>query len=177
MRRESLRLILLAVVIVAVTVASQWALYRCTDAWPKGAEAAEQRDTVIIRDTVRVTAPVPAEVWPAVELRRVTLPKWVEPSEGVQESGTDTEAADSADVAVPIERKVFTDSASFRAVVSGFGVSLDTMEVYGRREVVTIKQPAPRKPWSLGLGAGYGMTPKGLQPWVGVTVSYTILRF
>ncbi|MBD5244539.1 MAG: hypothetical protein HDS57_03640 [Barnesiella sp.] len=84
---------------------------------------------------------------------------------------------DSADVAVPVERKVYTGD-SWRAVVSGAFVSLDTMEVYNRREVVTIRQP-PDKPkrWSLGVGVGYGMTPHGMQPFVGVTLSYALLRF
>ena len=84
---------------------------------------------------------------------------------------------DSADVAVPVERKVYT-GGGWRAVVSGAWVSLDTMEVYNRREVVTVRQP-PDKPkrWSLGVGVGYGMTPHGMQPFVGVTLSYALLRF
>ena len=84
---------------------------------------------------------------------------------------------DSADVAVPVEQKVYTGD-SWRAVVSGAWVSLDTMEVYNQREVVTIRQP-PDKPkrWSLGVGVGYGMTPQGMQPFVGVTLSYALIAF
>lgn len=84
---------------------------------------------------------------------------------------------DSADVAVPVEQKVYT-GGNWRAVISGAFVSLDTMEVYNRSEVVTIRQPPDRsKRWSLGVGVGYGMTPQGVQPFVGVTLSYSLWRF
>ena len=84
---------------------------------------------------------------------------------------------DSADVAVPVERKVYT-GGNWRAVVSGAWVSLDTMEVYNRREVVTVRQPPDRpKRWSVGVGVGYGRTPQGMQPFAGVTLSYALLRF
>lgn len=85
---------------------------------------------------------------------------------------------DSIDVVIPIERKVYQDS-NYRAVVSGYDVSLDTIEVYARHEITTIRHTVTTSPkrWGIGLAAGYGVTPKGLQPFVGVSVTYTIFRF
>lgn len=82
--------------------------------------------------------------------------------------------ADSIEVAIPITQKVYGDS-TFTAYVSGFQPSLDSIFLYPRTQVVTVREK-PRR-WSLGVGAGYGMTPKGFQPYVGVTFSYSIFSF
>lgn len=45
--------------------------------------------------------------------------------------------ADSVDVSVAMERKVYTDSSTYRAVISGAWVNLDTIEVWNRHESVS----------------------------------------
>ena len=82
--------------------------------------------------------------------------------------------ADSIEVAIPITQKVYGDS-TFTAYVSGFQPSLDSIFLYPRTQVVTVREK-PRR-WSLGVGAGYGLTPRGFQPFVGVSVSYTLWNF
>ena len=82
--------------------------------------------------------------------------------------------ADSIEVANPITHKVYCDS-TFTAYVSGFRPSLDSIFLYPRTQVVTVREK-PRR-WSLGVGAGYGLTPRGFQPFVGVSVSYTFWNF
>ncbi len=75
--------------------------------------------------------------------------------------------ADSADVEIPITQKVYEDS-TYRAVISGYNVSLDELAIYPRREISTIRLPAIRKRWSFGIQCGVGITPKGVQPYLGV---------
>ncbi|MEG2122064.1 MAG: hypothetical protein RRZ64_08420 [Rikenellaceae bacterium] len=81
------------------------------------------------------------------------------------------------EVAVPINNYVFSDSL-YRAEVSGYGVSLDKMEIFNSTKIITVTPPtASPKRWGIGLSAGYCATPKGLQPYLGVGLSYNIFVF
>lgn len=81
---------------------------------------------------------------------------------------------DSATVAIPITQYEFSDS-TYNLKVSGFHVSVDELTIYPRREVVTIKQPP--KHWHVGVSAGYGFTPEGMQPYIGVSLTYSLFSF
>lgn len=149
-----------------------------------------QPDTVrvVIHNTVIIIKPAPVQT-SQLYGNVVRLPRWVAPDidDGSKKQTDDpmpittTEdlgcTLDSVDVVAPMERKVYTDSVNYRAVISGAWVSLDTMELYRQHEVRTITKPPDRRRWSVGVGVGYGMTPHGLQPWAGITVSYTLFRF
>ena len=70
---------------------------------------------------------------------------------------------------IPITSKEYkTDD--YRAVVSGYKPSLDFMEVYREKEIITLKP----KRWGLGLQVGYGY-PSGL--YVGGGVSYNLFMW
>ncbi|MDE6178939.1 MAG: hypothetical protein K2F86_07200 [Duncaniella sp.] len=115
------------------------------------------RDTVTIRDTLRVEVPVPSAMRPSV--RYVTV--------------RDT-------VSVRAEERVYEDS-SFRAVVSGVAPRLDSITVYPVTRTVTVSVPMPvpvrRSPWGLGVSAGVAVTPGGISPAVSVGVTYTFKSF
>lgn len=138
------------------------------------------RDTVraVYVDTVRIVQPVARD---SVVLRyiKVRLPR--------AESGNDTLAhlinkanknTDSAEVVIPITQKRYSDT-TYTAWVSGFRPTLDSIHVYPRREVVTVTNTVRGKHKRFGVGfhAGYGVTPHGLQPYIGVGVNYSILDF
>ena len=131
-------------------------------------EIVEKRasDTVTVTriDTVVVERPVPVKV---VEKRTDTLTLY---------RGTDT-----LYVPVPIRQYSFRDSL-YALEVSGFNVTLDRMEVYPRTVYKTITKMTERtiqekKRWGIGLQAGYGFTPQGAQPYIGVGISYNLFRF
>lgn len=129
--------------------------------------------TVVVHDTVTIVKPQPAKV--------IILPQSIRrlPLASMSPMSADTPAAaiDSADVIVPMETKVYEDS-SYRAVISGAWVSLDTIRVYPLHEITTIRHPVPKtRHWAIGIGAGYGITPRGFQPWAGVTLTYTLWHF
>ncbi len=86
------------------------------------------------------------------------------------------EQVDSADVLIPITQKVYEDS-TYRAVISGYNVSLDEMLVFPKREVLTIRPQAKPKRWSVGVQAGYGITPAGFQPYLGVGITCNLFSF
>lgn len=86
---------------------------------------------------------------------------------------------DSVAVELPITQKMYGDS-TYTAWVSGYRPRLDSIYVYPRHETVTITNTIRQKPrrWGLGVSAGYGYAPgKGMVPWVGVGVQYTLISF
>lgn len=129
------------------------------------------RDTLIIRDTLRVSRPVPVR---EEVVRYVTVR--VRDSSNLANIGKDSADVLTADTAqtvvLPITQQVYRDTA-YTAWVSGYAVALDSIEVYPRTLIVRQTAPPADKPrrWSMGVQAGYGLTPKGLQPYVGVGVS------
>lgn len=130
-------------------------------------------------DTIPFYKPVPRD---SVVLRYevVTLP--VVPAAQNEEqpdtliaSAATTENGDSARVLIPITQTTYHEDNLYTAYVSGYRARLDSIFVYPRREVVTIKKPPKR--WSIGIQAGYGYTPKGFQPYVGVGISCRLAEF
>lgn len=126
-----------------------------------------QTDTLRIRDTLFVERPVPVEVR-VVDTMLVAV--------------TDTiRLSDTVYLRLPREIKQYEDSL-YRAQVSGYRPALDWIEVYPQTEVVTRTIFVdPRKRWGLGLQAGFGAYASGgqvrLAPYVGVGISYDILRW
>lgn len=76
---------------------------------------------------------------------------------------------DSAFVDVPIERKVYQEDSVYRAVVSGYRPSLDSLLIFSKTTTITVTNtvpeyvPAPRRRWSFGITAGPSVlvTPDG----------------
>lgn len=124
-------------------------------------------DSVYVFDTLRVETPVFIE--------RHTVDTMVV-------SVTEFEVVhDTAYVQLPREEVEYRDT-SYRAVVSGFLPRLEELEIYQREKVVTIQTekvvrvPDARR-WGVGVQAGFGITPAGPQPYLGLGVSYNFLRF
>ena len=66
-----------------------------------------------------------------------------------------------------------------RAYVSGYKPRLDSLALFRSTAAVSVVQPEARRErrFSVGLQAGYGITPKGLQPYIGLGISVTLARF
>ncbi|MDR1120222.1 MAG: hypothetical protein LBM08_04825, partial [Dysgonamonadaceae bacterium] len=120
---------------------------------------------VSVAETGQVRAKLPDAELPVIELSIIdTLPA----------------VTDSAEVVIPISTKVYEDSL-YRAVISGYNVSLDTMQIYRNtvyvdhfREVTKMVRPGR---WSVGLQVGYGTDFRGMRPYLGVGVSYKLFDF
>lgn len=83
-------------------------------------------------------------------------------------------AADSATVSLPVTSKKYT-GPDYTAYISGFQPRLDS--IFIRRSTVTQTVTPPQRAarrWSFGLQAGYGITPKGFQPYLGIGASYNL---
>lgn len=87
---------------------------------------------------------------------------------------------DTVFVDVPIERRVYEEDSLYRAVVSGWHPSLDTLMVFPKTTTITIREKVPipdRRRWGIGIQTGAGATRNGLTPYVGVGVSYNLLTW
>ena len=131
---------------------------RCTN---KAATEPTLRDTIV--DTIKVVKPIAVDSlvtrYKVVEVERVKDTTIVnEVSEVV---------FDTIQVRLPIESKHYT-SINYDACVSGYEPQLDTIKVYQRE----VKPKQSR--WSIGLQGGVGMTPRGVQPYIGIGIGYRL---
>lgn len=141
----------------------------------ESAQHAVRRDTLIIRDTLRIDRPVPVRE----EVVRYVTVRVAADSSNLANIGKDSADVLTTDTAkmvmLPITQKVYRDTA-YTAWVSGYRPQLDSIEVYPRTLIVrqTALPAAKPRRWSVGVQGGYGLTPKGLQPYVGVGVGFRI---
>lgn len=89
----------------------------------------------------------------------------------------DTEnISDSVNVVIPITQKMYEDS-TYKAWISGYHTALDSIYVFPRNEVITITNTPKKKRWSIGAHAGYGITPHGAVPYIGIGISCNLFSF
>ena len=84
---------------------------------------------------------------------------------------------DSVFVEVPIEQKVYSDS-TYTAWVSGYRPRLDSINIT-HQEVFhkLVNNSKGSKRLFIGLQVGYEITPRGMQPYLGLGVSYNFFGF
>lgn len=120
------------------------------------------RDTIVVRDTIVQYYPKEVERV-VVRTERVEVP--------IVHRDTIREVVE---VELPIEERTYLDE-EYKAVVGGYNPYLKSIEVYPRTSYITATETIKeRKRWgvSLGVQGGYGITPKGWQPYAGVGVSF-----
>lgn len=111
-------------------------------------------DTVRIRDTVRDSIPYPVIETVVQEIPEL-FPVYIT-------LGGDT-IQEPIYIPVPITSKEY-QTENYRAWVSGYKPSLDSVWVYPEKIIIREK---PRR-WGIGVIAGYGIGRNGLSPYVGV---------
>lgn len=80
---------------------------------------------------------------------------------------------DSATVEIPMQQAVYT-GPDYTAYVSGFRPSLDSLVMTRHIREYTLPRSAGTKRWNVGIQAGYGVTPRGFQPYIGIGISFSI---
>ncbi|WP_455131395.1 DUF6808 domain-containing protein [Prevotella sp.] len=80
---------------------------------------------------------------------------------------------DTVRIRLPVTQRRYEDS-TYTAWVSGYEPTLDSIRVYSHREIMTVTNRLRDKPRriSISLGVGYGITPKGAGPYIGLSVGY-----
>lgn len=153
-----------ALVIIAITSAciGSFILGRASVRHTSDEQPLVMRDTIVVRDTLRVYYPQEV-VRTVVRTERVEMPVVVH----------DT-IRDVGSVELSFEEREYMGE-DYRAIVGGYQPYLKSFEVYPRTTYVnTTETIAKRKRWgiSLGVQGGYGVTPAGMQPYAGIGVSF-----
>lgn len=119
---------------------------------------------VTVVDTVTYTLPVAKD---SVVVKYVTK-KLPIARDTVHYAHTDT-----VRIRLPVTQRRYEDS-TYTAWVSGYEPTLDSIRVYSHREIMTVTNRLRDKPRriSISLGVGYGITPKGAGPYIGLSVGY-----
>ena len=163
---ETLKKLVIAALLAALLLLSGYLLGRRAGRASVTAEIV-RTDTLRIRDTLLVERPVPVEV-------RLTDTMLVAVTDTVT-------VGDTVYLSLPRETRVYGDS-TYRAQVSGYRPALDWMEVYPQTVYVTknvITKDVRR--WGVGVQAGYGAYFRDgrmrLAPYVGVGISYDVIRW
>lgn len=86
------------------------------------------------------------------------------------------ERGDSAEVIIPITQKVY-ETENYRAYISGYRATMDSIFIRQQTTTIRIREPTKPKRFCIGLQVGYGMTPKGFQPYAGIGVSVNLWSF
>lgn len=121
-----------------------------------------QRDTVVIRDTIRTQAKPVEGVTP--DLATVTLPE-----------DTIPRITPENDVIIPIIQNTYK-TEDYTAVVEGYRPRLVSIELYPKTTTITNTITKTRSSrWALTVGPGIGYGPNDVQPYVGVTLGFVLL--
>lgn len=138
---------------------------------PENESEAPRVDTLIVRDTVRVSYPVPVKTL-QVDTMLVELRDTVRIN-------------DTLFVSLPLETRTYKRE-DFYAEVSGYDPRLTYIEVYPQTRMVTktvteTQTVRKKTPWGVGVQVGYGITKQGDSfrpgPYVGVGIQYSIIRW
>jgi len=158
-------------------------------------------DTLTVYDTISYKMPKPQSEQ-ALDTRRYTLPIYcfssVAGSEPLQRNATESLCVDtlitsscygtgaggeprcsndSAIVELPIIQQHYADS-TYEAWVSGpIDPRLDSIRVFAPTTIITKREWEPPKRWHIGPTIGYGFTPQGLQPYIGISITYSIISW
>ena len=111
-----------------------------------------------VHDTVKIARAVPVAMPETIRIETATLPL-----------ANDT---DSAAVKVPITSVLYAGDG-YRARVSGYRPHLDSLVI---DRVTITRNPKPKR-WVLGVQTGIAATPRGVQPFVGIGITYKLAEF
>lgn len=85
---------------------------------------------------------------------------------------------DSAAVVIPITQKRY-EGEEYKAWVSGYQPSLDSIFVFPRTTMILETTYKPPNKWHIGItgGYGYGFKSRQAEPYIGIGITYSILSF
>lgn len=143
-----------------------------------------QRDTITVRDTLRDIVPVPVkERIIRVDTVRLEITPGATDAKPIDtvrgddtiEASEEPRIGQGGTVEIPISQRVYA-TEFYRAVVSGWRPSLDSIEVYRKTQTITntvTQYKPPRIALLAGGGVGY-TTDKKIVPFVGLALGLVL---
>lgn len=124
---------------------------------------------VVVYDTIKVIKPVPRDsIVVRFDTERLPIEQEAAPDRNVVTS------PDSADVIIPITTKQY-HGEGYDAWVSGYRATLDSLFLNQQYQTIRIREPPKR--WHVGPSVGVSVTPHGIEPFAGVSLTFSILSF
>lgn len=123
---------------------------------------------IMVVDSIKKSYPVPVD---SIIIRYAT--KSLAVARDCVAKDTTQSVNDSMKVQIPISQKVYEDTL-YKAYVSGYEPKLDSITIKQKTTYITHTIRDKESRFRIGLQAGYGLTPKGMQPYVGIGVSYRL---
>lgn len=173
MSAKDLRDLLIGLGLFAAMMFVAFWLGRCTGQADIENEQIAHTDTVVRTDTVKIPhEKLETQVVTQEVIRYKYVPISVESvPDTVVKHDTIIRVNDGVAV-IPISMKTYTDSTTYKAVVSGYDPRLESIEIYQKNTEIT-KYIKPSR-FSFGLQGGVYLTPAGFQPGIGVGIQYRI---
>ena len=140
----------------------------CLLLMPKG-----HKETKTYIDTITYNMPIPKD---SMVVRYVTTTLPVVHHDTLHSNVTDTLhylVKDSVEVEIPITQKVYEEE-DYKAYVSGYMPSLDSIRVYRHNTITTIEKKQPRLTLGIQSGIGYGIVSRQIEPYVGLGINIRI---
>ena len=176
--RESLLRLAAFLTGMALCAIVMFTVYQCVSLFMPEKESHPDTVTVVktVTDTFFVDKPVPVKEY-IIRYARVARVNDSLKSEldtaHVSSLAENVNTTDS--IVIPIMQRVYTDDSTYTAWVSGYMASLDSIETYRRRDIITNNiYTRTRRRFSIGVQGGVYMTPKGLQPGIGLGLSFDL---
>lgn len=98
----------------------------------------------------------------------------------IWENGEIVLIEDTIQMPVPISKSIYIDTLktdttkfSYRMLVEGYNVAIDSLSYHFEYNPSATQKKTPSR-WSFGVQLGYGITPKGFQPYIGVGLGYRL---
>lgn len=162
-------------VLPAITFVLGALFFRACIPYAAPPELTIRSDTVVIRDTIRMPVPKPEVI---TVVRYDTLRLQMEAAEGITPDpatvSTTKQITPENGVIIPITRNTYK-TEDYTAVVEGYRPRLISMELYPKTTTITNTITKIRSPrWALTVGPGVGYGPKGVQPYIGITVGFVL---
>lgn len=134
-----------------------------------------RRDTILLVDTIVKLNPAPAHIT-ATEKTTRRLP--IYKTDTVYDSIKELWFEDSISVEIERTQVEYRDSM-YAAWVSGFEPRLDSIKFFRESTIVEVESiiKQKHKRWHIGPTIGYGYTPQGFQPYIGVSLTYSLFEF
>ncbi len=161
----------------------------------KATDYVSKRDTSTYIDTIPYYQPVPKD---SAVIRYVTRTLPVKGGDNITTNKSDTflpenyaqnngenippqemsDERDSMAVEIPITQKRY-DGDDYRAYVSGYEPSLDSIFVFPKTTTIRERAYKPPNKWHIGItaGYGYGFKSKQAEPYIGIGITYSIISF
>lgn len=158
--------IILVLAFILAILASFWAGGEYV--WKKCEKALNRSDTVYIEKWLPQPVEEPKDSTPLKpKIVYLPVPYPVHDTTAVHDTTT---VRDSVLVEVPIVEKTY-EGENYRATIRGFNPELTSIWVNEKQTIIRVPV---QKHWTFTVGpqAGFGITPKGLQPYLGGGVTF-----